>query len=151
MEKNKQKTGLSDGNRKFIVFVSFVLLFIYAPLFPDNIIIRSLIFFGTPVSIWLFLKYQGKDWSMNKMDNDTLTSVMFGIIAGMFLLSSYSSFSAKYHTECDQYARSGKGEYECVGDYKTAKGPDRGEGIMKILFAAIAIKLALAKKEEDES
>ena len=149
MEDPQKKSGLSNENIKFIVILTVIFLLLYGPIQPYGLVIRIAYLVIIPTIIWKGLKYFGKTWEMDKVSNDRLNRTLFAIVAGILLVSAYSSHASKYHTECDQYARTRDGQ-ECVGDYTTVKGPDKSGMIMKLIFAGFAIWLSIAEKPEKD-
>jgi len=149
MEKDLKKIGLSKENINFIVILITVLLLLFGPIQPYGMIIRITYLIIIPIIIWYSLKYFGSSWNMDKISNDRLNRTLAAIVAGMLLVSAYSSYTTKYHTECDQYIQTRDGR-ECVGDYVTVKGADKSGMIMKLIFAGFAIWFSVAKKPEED-
>lgn len=150
MEKDSKKLGLSKGNINFIVILIVVLLLLFGPIEPYGIIIRIAYLVIIPTIVWWGLKHFGSSWEMDKISNDRLNRTLAAIVAGMLLVSAYSSYTSKYHTECDQYEGNQRDGYECVGDYLTVKGSDKSGMFMKLIFAGFAIWFAVAKRSEED-
>jgi len=145
----KNEAGLSRENRNFLVGLVFALLLIFGPVEPYGMIIRSIYLIIIPISVYFFLKYFGKKWTMDKISNDYLNRTIVACIAGALLVGAYLSMTANYHTECDQYVRTRDGG-ECVGDYITVKGSDKSAAFMQVIFAGFAIWYASAKRKESD-
>lgn len=148
MNSNQESVnGLSDENRKFIVILVIGILLIFGPVEPYGLAIRFAYLIIIPTLTWLALKYWGSKWEIDKQSNDQLNRVIAGGIAGALLVGAYLSYTASYHTECDQYAGRGDNR-ECVGDYITVKGPATSKALMEVAFAGIAIWYAVSKRPE---
>ena len=142
------KNGLSDENRNFITLLVVGILLIFGPIEPYGLAIRFAYLISIPTLVWVALKYWGSKWEMDGQSNNQLNRVIAGGIAGALLVGAYLSYTASYHTECDQYVQTRDGEEECVGEYITVKGPDKTNALIQILVAGIAIWYAVAKRPE---
>lgn len=146
MKNNQTNTdGLNEGNQNFITTLVLVILFIFGPIEPFGLVIRFAYLIIIPILTLLALRHWGEKCNMDKLSNDRLNRALLSGIAGALLVGAYLSYTASSHTECDQYVRTRDGE-ECVGDYITVKGPDKGNALIQILFAGIAIWYAVAKR-----
>ncbi|MGK2849021.1 MAG: hypothetical protein ACSLEX_03060 [Minisyncoccota bacterium] len=141
------KNGLSEGNQNFIVILVLVFLLVFGPIEPFGLAIRFAYLIIIPILALLVLRHLGQKCNMDKLSNDRLNRALLSGIAGALLVGAYLSYTASSHTECDQYVQTREGE-ECVGDYITVKGPDKGSALIQILFAGIAIWYAVAKRPE---
>lgn len=141
-DSTKEKIGLKSKNRNLITCSVFVVLFLFGQLDLYVIFISVLI-------IFLILKYFGKCWKMDNLQNDYLNRAIFACIAGALLVSVYLSITTKYHTECDQYIQTRDGR-ECVGDYIIVRGPDKEGAFIKVIFASIAMWYAVSKRNKSD-
>jgi hypothetical protein len=145
----QEKFGLNSENRNFLTGLIFVLLLLFGPVDPYGIAIRFGYLIFIPVLVFSLLKHFGGSWKMDKVSNDYLNRAIFACIAGALLVSVYLSMTTKYHTECDKYVQTRDGQ-ECVGDYVTVKGPDKGVAFIEVIFAGFAIWYAIAKRKEGD-
>ena len=136
--------GLSDENRKFIVVLVAGILLFFGPVEQSGLLWYGYLII-IPTLTWLALKHWGSKWEMDRRSNDQLSRVIAGGIAGALLVGAYLSYTASYHTECDQYAGRGDNR-ECVGDYITVKGPATSKALMEVAFAGIAVWYAVSKR-----
>lgn len=141
-------SGLSDRNQKFIVILVAVILLVFGPIEPFGLVIRFAYLIIIPALIWLALRHWGKNWKMDWSSNDRLNRTLVAVIAGALLVGAYLSYTASYHAECNQYARTPEGGSECVGDYVTVKGPDKFKALVEVVFAGMAIWYAVSKRPE---
>ena len=146
MEQNKN-LGLSNKNRTFILVIIVAFLLLFGPVGPYGMFIRFFYLITIPTLIWIILGHYGKNWKINKLTNDKLTSTLCGVVAGVFLAMSYTSFTASHHSECTEVMQTRDGQ-ECVGDYIAVKGPDKAGAIIELIFASVALYFAVHKESE---
>ncbi len=144
-----KRTGLNRGNRNLIVATVTISLLIFGPIEPCGIFVRCAYLVIIPALFWIGLRYWGSNWRMDKLSNDRLFRAIMGTIVGALLVGASFSYMLKYHTECDKYIQTRDGQ-ECVGDYIVVKGSDRTGALMQVVFAGIAIWLAVAKRSEKD-
>lgn len=145
----EQKFGLSNENINLIVILVIILLLLLGPIEPYGMFFRISYLIVIPVLLRYGLMNFGKSVGMDKHSNNRLTRAIYAGVAGILLVSAFSSYNAKYHTECDQYVQTRDG-LECVGDYVTVKGSDKSGVVMKIMLSGFAMWLAVSKKSTDE-
>lgn len=138
--------GLSSANRTYIVTLVFGVLLIFGPVEPYGLTIRLLYLFLIPAGVWLIIGLLGTHLDVDSRINDHISRALSASIAGMLVVAAYQSFTAKQHLECTQYAGDGQGGRECVGDFVTTRGPDKGEAFMLILLAGVAFWVAIAPR-----
>src|SRR5437016_2975041 len=95
-----KKIGLSSENRKLLVISFFIVLLLWGPIEPYGIVFRTIYLVILPTILWFCLGYFGGKWQADKVANDRLSRGVAGIIAGVFFVGAYLSFTATYHTEC---------------------------------------------------
>lgn len=140
--------GLNSSNRKYIVGIVAILLLIFLPDEPFGIFIRTALIVLIPTILWLFLNHFGKNWKMGLTENDQLTRVTSGMIAGAFFVGAYLNLTSKYHSVCTQTVQSRDGT-ECVGDYISVAGSDLAGAFLLILLGIFALWFALAKHNKN--
>lgn len=150
MDKDKNESGLSDGNISYIVIIIFVVLVLYGPFLFDSLLFRLGYLILVPLVLWYGLRFFGKKWDLDKIDNDRISRAISGLLAGVLVVLAILSLSQKYHSECTQEVQTRDGT-ECVGDYVTVKGPDKGGAFIELLFAGLAIWHAVSKRSENKS
>jgi hypothetical protein len=146
-----QQSGLSSGNRNLLVGILAILLLLWGPINPYGIVFRIAYLIILPILLWFILKYFGDRWKAGKSTNDRLTRGILGIVAGVFFVGAYLSFTAPYHSQCTQEARTSDGGYECVGDYVSVSGPDKVSGLMSVAFGIIAAWYSISKRDENSA
>lgn len=149
MNQHKNEGGLSDGNISYIVGVIFVTLMLYGPIFNNSLLLRIAYLIIVPVAVWSGLRHWGKKWNMDKVDNDRLSRAISGLLGGVLIVLAVLSLSQKYHSECTEEVQTRDGT-ECVGDYVTVKGSNKGGAFIEFIFAGFALWHALAKRSEDQ-
>lgn len=150
MDKMKvDEIGLSDSNINFVVILVFGLLLLFGPIEPFGLTVRFAYLILIPVMLLLALRHWGKHLEMDKSANDRLRRALLASIAGSLLVGAYLTYTASSHLECDQYVRNRDGK-ECVGNYVTADGSDRGQVAILILIAGMFGWYAIAKETRSE-
>lgn len=86
---------------------------------------------------------------MSEETKDVWGRAIAGMIAGACFVGVYLSLTASNHTECTQYAGHGDGK-ECVGDYVTVEGPDKGGAFVEFLLGGVALAWAVGRKENEQ-
>ena len=140
--------GLSSTNRTYIVTLVFGVLLIFGPVEPYGFAIRSLYLVLIPAGVWFILRHLDARLDIDSRTNDRIWRALTASIAGMLVVASYQSFTAKQHLQCTQSVRDGQGGRECVGDFVTVRGPDKGQAFMWILLAGVAFWVAIAPQQE---
>lgn len=135
--KSQQDTQLSNANITFISWMVVGLLVLWGPVNPPDLLIRSTYLIAIPLTVWLLLKVFQKYRSVRRDVNGNLTSTLLGLLSGLFIALAYSDLTSEYHTVCDHYIRTRDGR-ECVGDYVTVAGPDRGSAFFWTLIGGAA-------------
>ena len=145
-----EETGLSQSNRTFIVSVFTIALLLLGTVEPYGMVIRIAYLILLPVALWYGLRYFGSRWRMGELENDRLNRAIAGIIAGVLFVQAFSYWTASHHMECTQEVQTRDG-IECVGDYVTAKGPDRSKAFTVAFFGGLAVWYAITKRSSDEN
>lgn len=140
--------GLNSNNRNLLVIMLFVILLIWGPIAPYGMVVRIGYLIILPALLWLGLGYVGSKWKADEMANNRLARGVAGIIAGALFVGAFLSFTAPYHTECTQSARTSDGT-ECVGDYVSVKGRDLSGTFILVGLGALATWYAISKHEDD--
>lgn len=144
-----QAAGISAGNRFFFVALAFFAALILVPNEPHGMVVRILGLIAIPSFVWLAITYSAKWLKMSAVTNVRLARTIGGAITALLLVGAYSSFTSDFHEACTAHEMTRDGQ-ECVGDYVTVEGPDRGQGIMLIMLAAFAGWISVfAKSDED--
>jgi hypothetical protein len=143
-----KKLGLSSSNRNLIVTIFFIVLLLWGPINPYGLIIRIAYLIILPILLWFCLGYFGNKWEADEAINDRLNRAIVAMIAGALFVGAYLSFTSNYHTECTQSTRTTDGT-ECVGDYRTVKGPDKAGVLIFVAFASIATWYAVSKRNDN--
>lgn len=142
--------GINSTNRNLLVIILAAILLLFGPIEPYGMVVRTAYTIILPTLLWLYLKYFGHTWEADESDNDRLNRAIVAMIAGALFVGAYLNFTATYHSECTQYARSGDGGHECVGDYATASGPNKVGGVMSVGFGIAAAWYAISKKSDSK-
>src|SRR5258708_9820399 len=114
MQTNQTKTGLSTNNRELLVIIVFLCLLLWGPIEPYGILVRCVYLVVLPTALWFILGYFGDKWRGDEHANNRLSRGVGGIIAGVFFVGAFLSFTANYHTVCTQSVQTSDGS-ECVG------------------------------------
>ncbi len=141
------EVGLSVENRRLIVTVFTIALFLWSPVREAGMAFYIYLFM-LPILLWLILRYFGSRWALGREGNNRLYRAIWGIVAGWMFFQAYLYATASYHAECDQWAGNGENR-ECVGDYITASGPDVSGAMITTIFGALAGWYAIARHKED--
>ena len=138
--------GLSSGNINYIVALIFFALLTFGPVEPYGLVVRVLYLIAVPLVLWFALRFFGRLLNLEPRDNDHISRAITASISGMLIVAAYQRYTAKYHAVCTQSVRDGQGGSECVGDFVTALGPDKGTGFALVVFAGLAFWLAIARR-----
>lgn len=149
MDENKAEKGLSNGNISYITGIVFAVLLLYGPFLFDSLLFRLGYLILVPLALWYGLRFFGKKWDLDKIDNDRISRAISGLLAGVLVVLAVLSLNQRYHSECTQEVQTRDGS-ECVGDYVTVKGPDKGGAFIELLFAGFAIWHAVAKRPKNQ-
>ncbi len=141
-------SGLSSGNRNYIVTLIFVGLLIFGPVDPYGLVVRIGYLFAVPTAIWLGLPFVGRALNIDARTNDHINRALTASAAGALAVAACLSFTAANHSECTKYARDGDGGRECVGETVTRPGPDIANALMLTFLAGIAFWIAVARKPD---
>lgn len=142
------ETGLSSGNKTLIVALCVLVLFLSGLGISYGMVAQSACWILLPILLWLSLGCLGNKWSMTKLANDRLNRGIIGMLAGIFFFGAYLASTATYHSECTQTVQTRDGS-ECVGDYVTVKGSDKGGAFIWVLLGMVAFWYATAERKED--
>jgi hypothetical protein len=145
--KEEHPFGLSSANRNFIVGLVAAVLLLFGPIEPYGLTVRFAYLVIIPAVVWLLLLWLGARWDIDALTNDRIQRALFAGIAGLLLVGAYQSYSARWHTECDQSVQTRDGE-ECVGDYVPVKGGDKGAALLLLFLAGIAGWCSIARPSE---
>lgn len=143
----KKPAGLSSGNRQLIVGLTFFGLLIFGPIEPYGLVIRIIYLIAIPALASFALSYLSKIWIIDAASNDRIFSTIFGGVAALLVVFAYLSYSSDYHFECTKFINNGD---ECVGEYVTVEGGDKGTAFMLIMFAGWAAWIGIVKKSKSD-
>ncbi len=148
VSRDRNRVGLSSENRQFITGIIFVLLLIAGPvpIGTHGVLVRIGYLTAIPTFVWAMLRLATNlkiDDRLNEQINRGLTAA----IAGALMLTSYQTYTAKFHLECTRTVPDGDGG-ECVGDYVRVPGGHKGESLMWAVFGVLAFAHALARRPD---
>lgn len=145
MERENRR-DLSLDNRYFIVTLTLVSLLVFYPIEGYSTIGRTACLIAIPSVMAILLKACGGRLNIDSAANDRIRRALLGAIAGALLVEAGLSYTSRHHTECDQYARTRDGA-ECVGDYVTVPGADKGGALMWGLLAGLALWFSIKRTD----
>jgi hypothetical protein len=134
--------GLSSSNRNYIVGLVFFALLMLGPVQPYGMIVRTIYLIAIPVAVWLALRLIGRRLDIDTQSNDYINRGITASLAGMLVLAAFQLATVERHTECTRSAPDG----DCIGEFITKSGPDKGTALMLVLFAGFAFWSAITRR-----
>jgi len=139
--------GFSSRNRNYVVLLVFVALLLFGPVEPYGLVIRLAYLAAIPTIIWFVLWYWGDEWDIDPLTNDRINRAITGSLTGVLLVGAYLTYTASTHSECTRSVLTRDGS-ECVGDYVTVGGGDKGMALMMVVFAGFAFWAAVSRDSD---
>lgn len=140
-------SGLSEGNRTYIITLVFVGLLLFGPA-PDAIEMRYLYLVAVPTAAWAMLRYAGRRLQIDDEANDRTRRALTAVLAGMFVMGAIDQSNVPNHLVCTREIGDGFGGKECIGEDVPVSGPDLGNVTM-LIVAACACFWSAVKSRSD--
>lgn len=141
---SEDTSGLSAGNRSFIVTLIFLSLVLFGPA-EEN---RLFYMIGVPVAAWAILRFVGDRLDIDGGLNDRIRRALTAALAGIFMMGAFEAYNASEHLECTRSVADGYGGSECIGDEVPVSGPDRGKIFLLGILACVAFIAAVVRKSD---
>jgi hypothetical protein len=135
-------SGFSNSNRNYIVGLVFFALLMLGPVQPYGMMVRTIYLIAIPVAVWFALRLIGKHLDIDTQNNDYINRAITASLAGMLVLAAYQAATAERHVGCTRSAPDG----DCIGEFITKSGPDKGTAFMLVLFAGVAFWGAITRR-----